>query len=157
MACPPTIVREMVRVPAGPLIVIAGPASRFTEVVGIIVTGAPFLVFIPSGPGKPSIEQTLVGYTTSTARTSPGGRLVNLRKLAFPVSVLVAAMAPVGRADIPMLRPSPMVPTEGRGLPSTACTDGNWDSCRLQAPPLGSIEIVARLLTLLPICTASGM
>jgi hypothetical protein len=50
-----------------------------------------------------------------------------------------------------------ILPTEGRGFPATAWTDGRVETWRVQAAPVGSIEIVARLLMKFPIWTATGM
>src|SRR3989442_415828 len=86
------------------------------------------------------------------------GRLGYLTKVASPVSRLLSLMAPVGLTDMPVARPRPNAAIEAPVLPASCRTSsgGSVLAAGVQAPPLASIEIVARLLTNLPICTTTG-
>src|SRR3982074_700129 len=62
-------------------------------------------------------------------------------------------------AAMPISRPSEIDPNLTFGLPESCCVSAadRVEGIGVQAAPLGSMERVARWLTMLPICTTTGM
>src|SRR5947209_5649403 len=87
------------------------------------------------------------------------GTLLILLKPARPVSLLFMLILPVGPSATSSVRPKPRDPSEIPVCPASRCVNsgGRVETAGTQAAPLGSIEIVARLLTKLPICTTTGI
>src|SRR5437899_1775688 len=120
------------------------------------LTGAALAVLSPFGRGYPLIEQTFNGNRVSTPIEDAGMPLI-CWKTAFPLSALVEAITPVGLCDVPKPRLRPMFAVETPVWVASCCVSaaGRVETGGAHTP-LGSIEIVARLLTTFPICTTTG-
>src|SRR5579862_3416096 len=149
----------MVRLPLGPLTVRVAPASRLTEAIGGgTATTVPLWTMLPFGSGNMLMVQAFTGKMPS-AVIEDAGRFSPM-KVADPVSCLVVLMAFVfAFTAMPMPRLSAIAPNLTFGLPVSCCVSaaGRVEGIGVQAAPLGSMERLARLLTMLPICTATGM
>src|SRR6266853_851402 len=145
----------MVRVPLGPLTVRVGPASRLTEAMGAgTATTVPLWTMLPFGSGNMLMVQEFTEKMPNGVIMDAG--MFSPMKVADPVSCLVVLGFPTA---MPISRPSDIDPNLTFGLPVSCCVraGGRVEGSNVQAAPLGSMERVARLLTMLPICTTTGM
>src|ERR1700686_2216166 len=149
----------MVRLPLGPLTVRVGPASRSTEAMGGgTATTVPLWTMLPFGSGNMLMVQEFTEKMPNGAIMDAG--MFSAIKVADPPSCLVVVMAFVfAFTAMPMVRLNVIDPHLTFGLPVSCCVraGGKVEGIDVQAAPLGSMERVARLLTMLPICTTTGM